>query len=136
MMLIDLFSSLNGLKRGLFSRLVTLFSKMWTSALFTVFLWALLGLATAKPTNISFSDNEAEEFRLENFNSTANRSIIPQPRYYPGNKNSKTYTVYLMEVNWYSAAAHCQYYGKALASVTSPADNQRLIQTLHQYGKY
>ena len=109
---------------------------MWSSALLKVFLWALLGLVTAKPMEISFSDDEAEVFGLENFNSSANGAIIPQPRYYAEDNNSKKYAIYLMDVNWFTAAAHCQYYGRNLASVTSLAESQQLIQTLHKYGKY
>lgn len=101
----------------------------------SLLLWTLLSLVSTKPTEISSIEYEEEEYEPETFNSTDD-TIILQARSGPFSENGKTYIVYFMDVNWFTAAVHCRYYGMYLASVTSPNDNLLLQRTLHQFGKY
>ncbi|TMW49790.1 hypothetical protein DOY81_005147, partial [Sarcophaga bullata] len=108
-------------------------SKMWSYTLLSLFIWTLMGLVAATPTEISAIEDAAEDNVPHNFN-VSEGSIIPQPRFAQVNINGKTYTIHFDEVNWFTALEFCSYYGQILASITSIDDNEQLFKTLDQYG--
>lgn len=110
---------------------------MGINSLLNLFLWALLSIVAAVPSDIEPPEDAATEevYVPYNFNAT-DGTIIPHPRFAQVNINDKTYTIHFDELNWFTALEYCSYYGRILASITSIEDNQQLIKTLDQYGKY